>query len=167
MGNIQSRPLREGGNRLLVNKIRDGTVIDHIPAGKALAVIRILGADKPRGNRVAIVINAESKKMGRKDIVKLEGIYPRREDLDRIALIAPEATINIIRDYTVKEKRRVSIPREINGILKCINPTCITRQEREYVKPKFKTLSTEPLLIQCVYCGSLIRLRDIEGLLIK
>ncbi|MEB3780383.1 MAG: aspartate carbamoyltransferase regulatory subunit [Desulfurococcales archaeon] len=167
MGSIPSRPIKEGEDRLLVNKIKDGTVIDHIPAGKALTVLRILGADKPRGNRVAVVMNAESRKMGRKDIVKLEGIYPHREDLDKIALIAPEATINIIKDYTVKEKRRASIPKEINGILKCINPTCITRQEREHVKPRFKTISVEPLLIQCIYCSSLIRLRDIESLLIK
>jgi aspartate carbamoyltransferase regulatory subunit len=149
------------GEGLVVRKIREGTVIDHIPAGRALRVLRLLGVSIQGPHRIAVVINAESRKLGRKDIVKIEGLEPRIEDLDKIALVAPTATINIIRDYKVVVKRKVSPPRELRGILHCINPTCITRKEGEPVTPRFRLVSLRPLAYQCVYCGSIIEERDI------
>lgn len=142
------------GRTLLVTKIKDGTVIDHIPAGLALTVLRILGIKGDEGFRVAIVMNVDSTRMGRKDIVKLEGFYPKYEDITKIALVAPTATVNTIRDYEVVDKRSVSIPDVIEGILTCPNPTCITRKPMEPVRSKFKVVSRSPLRLRCVYCGA-------------
>lgn len=141
---------------MLVRKIRNGTVIDHIPAGRALMVLRILGITGREGYRIAVVMNVESRKLGLKDIVKIEDRYMHGEEVDKIALIAPTATINIIRDYQISEKRKVSAPRDLHGILKCTNPTCITRKEREPVIPRFRLVDGKKLRYQCVYCGTII-----------
>jgi aspartate carbamoyltransferase regulatory subunit len=142
------------GRMLLVTKIKDGTVIDHIPAGRALTVLRILGIRGDEGLRVAVVMNVESTRMGRKDIVKLENFYPRFEDITKIALIAPTATVNRVKDYAVVEKRPVEVPPVIEGLLTCPNPTCITRRPSEPVKSRFIVVSRSPLRLRCYYCGS-------------
>ncbi len=141
---------------LLVRRIREGTVIDHIPAGRALQVLRILGVTGAEGYTVAIVMNVESRKLGRKDIVKIEGRFLDKREVNRVALAAPTATINIIRDYRVVEKRRVQPPEELEGILQCTNPTCITRKPREPVKPRFRRVPGKGMRYQCVYCGTII-----------
>lgn len=146
---------------LLVRKIRSGTVIDHISAGNALNVLKILGIKGSEGYRVAIVMNVESKKLGLKDIVKVEGRELAPKEVNMIALIAPKATINIIRDYKVVKKVRVKLPKIINGIVKCSNPNCITNRPREYVKPRFKVVSEEPLILQCLYCERYTTKEDI------
>ncbi|MGC9210057.1 MAG: aspartate carbamoyltransferase regulatory subunit [Acidilobus sp.] len=142
------------GKTLLVTKIRDGTVIDHIPAGLALTVLKILGIRGNEGFRVAIVMNVDSTRMGKKDIVKLEGFYPRYEDITKIALVAPTATVNTVRDYEVVEKKQVEIPPVVEGILTCPNPTCITRKPSEPVRSKFIVVSRSPLRLRCYYCGA-------------
>jgi len=149
------------GRKLLVSRIRDGTVIDHIPAGRALAVLRILGITGAEGHRVAIVMNVESGKLGKKDIVKIEGLHLDREQLDKIALIAPTATVNNVRGYRVIEKMQVKLPELLVNILRCTNPTCITRQPREPIKPRFRLASRRPVQYQCLYCGALLEEEDI------
>ncbi len=149
------------GEGLIVRKIERGTVIDHIPAGRALAVLRLLGVDGSTGHRVALVMNAESRKMGRKDIVKIEGRFLSREETDRLALVAPTATINIVEGFRVVEKRRVKPPRVLRGVLRCPNPTCITRAPREPVEPVFYMKREEPLEYQCAYCGTIVGEREI------
>lgn len=144
----------KGEKTLLVTKIRNGTVIDHIPAGKALDVLRILGIRGSEGFRVAVVMNAESTRMGKKDIVKLEDYYPNFEEVTKIALIAPSATINTIKDYAVVEKRRVEVPGVVEGLLRCPNPTCISRKQGEPVKSRFVVVSRSPLRLRCYYCGT-------------
>jgi len=109
-------------SELRVQKIKDGTVIDHITQGNALNVLRILGITGKEGNIVSIVMNVPSRKLGKKDIVKIEGRELNPREVNMIALIAPKATINIIRDYQVIEKRKVKLPKVIKGIVKCINP---------------------------------------------
>jgi len=141
---------------LLVRRIREGTVIDHIPAGRALWVLRILGITGREGYRVAVVMNVESRKMGLKDIVKVEGRFLDPTELDKIALAAPQATINIVRDYRVVEKRRVRPPDTLEGILECTNPTCITRRPMEPVRPRFRRVPGKGMRYQCVYCGTII-----------
>lgn len=141
-----------GKNELLVRKIKNGTVIDHIPAGNALNVLRILGIKGSEGFRIAIVMNVESKKLGKKDIVKIENRELAPQEVNMIALIAPAATINIIRSYDVVRKENVELPETIEGIVKCSNPNCITNQPGENAKPKFKVISKEPLILQCTYC---------------
>lgn len=141
---------------LIVRKIRNGTVIDHIPFGQALNVLRILKIKGEEGNRVAIAMNVESKKLGKKDVVKVEGRELQLGEVGRIALIAPEATINTIRDYRVEKKMKVRMPDKIEGILRCINPNCISNKQREPKIPSFKVLSRTPLSLVCEYCETRI-----------
>ena len=151
----------EAGEGLLVRKIKEGTVIDHIPAGRALAVLKILGITGREGLKVALVMNVESRKLGRKDIVKVEGRLLSPHEVDVIALIAPTATINIIKDYRVVEKRHVRLPRLVEGVLRCKNPTCITRKKGEFIRSRFRLVSEKPVVLQCVYCGTLLREEEI------
>src|SRR3989344_5366776 len=117
---------KENMQELKIQKIRNGTVIDHLPAGSGLTVLRILGISKDYKNSVSIAMNVPSKSFGMKDVVKVEDRVLRPEETDKLALIAPEATINIIRDYKVSSKGRVTVPKEIVGVLKCGNPSCVT-----------------------------------------
>lgn len=146
---------------LRVSKIKDGTVIDHITRGHALNVIKILGIDGRGGGVITIAINVPSQKLGVKDIVKIEGRELKPEEVDKIALIAPHATINIIRNYKVIEKQRVKLPSMIHGIVKCINPACISNSENEPVKPIFYVESEEPLKLRCHYCGTIMEKDDV------
>jgi len=91
-------------------------------------------------------------KGGKKDLVKLEGKYLSDKEAEAIALIAPEATINIIKNGEVVEKKKVKVPEVVVGIVKCPNPTCISRKEDEPIKSKFRVVSREPLRLQCAYC---------------
>ncbi len=152
---------------LLVRKIKNGTVIDHIPAGTALTVLKILGITGREGYVIAIVMNVNSKKLGVKDIVKIEGRELKKEEVDKIALVAPTATINIVRDYAVIDKYKVSLPDRIVGIIKCTNPTCISRKENEPVAPTFKVISRNPVKLQCEYCGTYVTSEDIVAQLTK
>ncbi len=152
---------------LIIRKIRDGIVIDHIPAGRALTVLRLLGTTGKEGLRVALVMNVESRKLGLKDIIKIEGRELSKEELSIIALVAPTATINIIRNYEVVQKFKVEIPTVIEGVLKCLNSKCITNKPREPIKTRFITISKEPLLIKCDYCDTVYTAQDIEYMLLK
>lgn len=145
---------------LRVSKIRNGTVIDHITSGHALDVVKILGISGKGGGIVTVAMNVPSKRLGRKDIVKIEGRELKAEEVDRIALIAPNATINIIRDYKVVEKNRVKLPKVIKDIVKCANPACISNSN-EPVEPMFYVESEEPLSLRCHYCSRLMEKEDV------
>lgn len=132
-----------------VQPIKDGTVIDHIPPGKALAVYRALNLE-PEGT-ISILINAISRKEGRKDILKVENRELAMDEVNKVALIAPKATINIIRDYEVVRKFKIAPPKRVKGLLRCGNPNCITNQ-REPVESEFRLASEKPLRLVCVYC---------------
>ncbi len=138
---------------LMVRKIEAGTVIDHIPAGRALDVLRILGITGKEGYTVAVVINVPSKKLGKKDIVKIEWIELSQDQVDRIAIVAPSATINLIRNWKVVKKRRVELEDKLVSILKCPNPNCITNSAGEHLKTSFTIKRKVPLIITCDYCG--------------
>ncbi len=143
-----------------VKKIIRGTVIDHISAGQALNVLKILGITQEHPKTtLTVAINVPSKRIGVKDIVKVEGLELRGEDIDKISLIAPEATINIIRDYKVIEKKKVEIPEKIEGMLKCANPNCITNFES--VKTKFIVEKKHPIRLRCFHCERVMREKDI------
>jgi aspartate carbamoyltransferase regulatory subunit len=135
--------------QLVVSAIKDGTVIDHIPAKALFKVIDILGLDHIE-NQITFGTNLESKKLGKKGIMKLTGVFFKQEDLDRIALVAPDVKVNIIKDYEVVEKKVVEIPEKIQGIVKCVNPMCITN--KEVVRTKFDLVSRQPVSIKCHYC---------------
>ena len=124
---------------MLVSAIESGTVIDHIPASSLFKVIKILGLDRIR-NQITFGTNLESKTSGKKAIIKIAGKFFEDDDIDRIALVAPKAKLNIIRDYQVIEKRVVEVPDTINAIAKCMNPKCITNFEKA-MKEKVKKIS--------------------------
>jgi len=135
---------------LKITPIKDGTVIDHITPGRALKVLRILKIPESTSSVVSVAMNV-SGKMGKKDIVKVENRELDPKELDKIALIAPKATINIIRDYEVAKKHKVVLPDEVIGIAKCSNPTCISNA-REPVESRFQVIGKDPPRIKCYYC---------------
>ncbi|MCA1756192.1 MAG: aspartate carbamoyltransferase regulatory subunit [Bacteroidales bacterium] len=135
--------------QLNVSAIENGTVIDHIPASNLFKVIQILGLDSIN-NMITFGTNLESKKLGKKAIIKLAGIYFEDDDINRIALVAPEAKLNIIKDYEVIEKSVVVVPDEIRGIARCVNPKCITNFES--VETKFRVMNKKSVSLKCHYC---------------
>lgn len=138
-----------------VSSIKNGTVIDHITGGQALNVLKILKIKAGVENVVSAVMNVKSDKMRKKDIVKVENRELKAEEVDKIALIAPNATINIIREYEVVEKHKVYLPVSIEGTIKCANPNCISNA-KEPVISKFITLSDNPPLFRCFYCERIV-----------
>ena len=145
---------------LRVQKIRAGTVIDHIEAGYALAVLEILGITGQEGDVISIALNVHSKRMGKKDIIKVEGRELTAEEISRIALVAPNSTINIIRNYKVHSKVRVTVPDQIEGIVQCANPSCITNNERG-ITSCFMVIQRTPVTLRCEYCK---RITDHENI---
>ena len=143
-------------DELIVRRIRNGTVIDHIPGGQSLNVLKILGIRGGEGYTVAMVMNVDSRRLGKKDIMKIEERELAPTEVDRIALIAPEATINTVKNYRVTKKMKVKLPDEIKGILNCTNPNCVSNKYREPVKPSFIVASRTPTLLICKYCGTYI-----------
>ncbi len=141
---------------LKVEVISEGTVIDHIPCGNWLKVVEILGLTESNSGTLLIASNVPSKKLGRKDIVKIEGRHLTEEEVNKIALIAPRATVNIVQDYRIVEKFTVEVPDVVEGILKCPNPRCVSNHEA--VVPKFHVVSRDPLKLRCHYCE-----RTVEG----
>jgi aspartate carbamoyltransferase regulatory subunit len=138
---------------LRVNKIESGTVIDHIASGQALNVLAILGIDGSSGDVVSIGMNVPSERLGRKDVVKVEGRELSESELDVLSLIAPAATVNIIRGYEVAKKHVVERPEEVLGVLDCPNPNCITNQN-EPVDSRFAVLDDGA---RCHYCETIVR----------
>jgi aspartate carbamoyltransferase regulatory subunit len=145
---------------LYVSKIKNGTVIDHITGGHALDVVKILGITGREEGPIMIAINVPSKKVHFKDIVKIEGRELNPQEVHKIALLAPHATINIIRDYKVVKKQEVKLPKVIENIVRCANPACISNSN-EPVKAKFYVDCDEPLLLKCHYCGYIVEKKDV------
>ncbi|GFO97915.1 aspartate carbamoyltransferase regulatory subunit [groundwater metagenome] len=137
-----------------VRRIEHGTVIDHITAGQALNVLRILGVSGTTSAVVSVAMNVPSGAIGSKDIVKVEDRELEEEEVDRISLIAPNATINIIRDFEVIEKYRVDLPERLEGVVKCANPNCISNTN-EPVISKF-LVNKKPVELRCIYCDHVI-----------
>jgi aspartate carbamoyltransferase regulatory subunit len=148
---------------MLVRKIPDGSVIDHIAAGKALSVLRLLGNPQENGFTIAMVMNVSSSKMGRKDIVKVEGMEVSQEQVQRLALIAPKASVNIVRSYRVVAKRNAVPPRTLRGILSCTAPTCVSVREKESAPSIFFISGRSPLRYRCKYCGRELAEKEISS----
>lgn len=145
---------------LRVSKIRNGTVIDHITSGHALEVLKILGITGRTGGVVTVAINVPSKKLGMKDMLKVEGRELKSDEVDKIALLAPHATINIVRGYKVVEKQRVKLPKIIRGMVVCANPACISNSN-EPIQPISYLIKEEPLRLRCHYCGYIMEKQDV------
>ena len=132
---------------LSVEPIENGTVVDHIRAGKGKKVLDILGIGEETAGKIALVMNVPSKKLGKKDIVKIADRFVSEEQANLIALISPKSSINIIKNSKVVEKREVQIPDSLMGVGVCPNPNCITNSE-----PAEKRFTREKEEFRCYYC---------------
>lgn len=142
---------------LAVAALRNGTVIDHIPSSMLFKAVKILGIEQLQ-THVTIGNNLDSSKLGTKGIIKVADVLFPESTLNRIALIAPSAKVNIIRDFEVVEKHRVVLPDTIVGIVKCNNPKCITNNEP--MKTRFEVIDHNDVTIRCHYCGHTVKSKD-------
>src|SRR5213594_637732 len=132
-------------SQLLVRRIKDGTVIDHIEGGKALLVLRALSI---------------TGKDGKKDIIKVENRFLETSETNKLALIAPRATINIIREYKLVEKRKIQLPDSIVGIFKCPNLKCITNSGEE-IRSTIDVIDKEKVVLKCRYCARTLSIDEL------
>lgn len=137
---------------LRVRRIKNGVVVDHIPQGNAPKVLDILGIDESFTDTITIAMNVPSSIYGKKDIVKVENRRIKEGELSQIALIAPMATVNVIKNYKVVKKEVVKLPGLIVGSIRCPNPNCVTNKEREPVQSVFIVREREPLVLSCKFC---------------
>lgn len=145
--------------RLEVRAIENGTVIDHIPADCLFKIIKILQLEKET-HRITFGTNLESKRMGSKAIIKINDRYCQPEELNRVALIAPMAMVNIIKDFEVIEKRPVTVPEKVEGFIRCANPKCVTNNEP--VRTAFEVINGGEIALRCRYCEKITRQAQIE-----
>ncbi|MDR2773405.1 MAG: aspartate carbamoyltransferase regulatory subunit [Tannerella sp.] len=143
---------------LQVAALENGTAIDHIPPEQLFKVAQLIGLNK-MSNRITFGNNLESKKMGRKGMIKIADKFFEEDEIDRIALIAPNVVLNIIRDYEVVEKKCISLPEELVDIVKCNNPKCVTNNEP--MKTHFYVIDKNSGMIKCRYCERKINKEDI------
>ena len=136
-----------------VTAIRNGTVIDHIPSGQALRVLELLNIDGSTSVPISLVMNVPSKKMGAKDIIKVEDRELTQTELDRLALVSADASVAIIRAYTVAEKMTVNLGEEVTNVVRCTFSNCITQNMREPLPHRLKVTRRDPLSLRCHYCG--------------
>jgi len=131
-----------------ISKLRNGAVIDHLRPGTAMKAIQVLGVTD--GSTLSIGMFLDSKKMGRKDLIKIENRTLTTKEINKIAVLSPEATLCNIRDYQVVQKTKAHLPREIPVIVRCNNPKCITNHEK--VGTLFVVVEDNPLKLRCRYC---------------
>jgi aspartate carbamoyltransferase regulatory subunit len=146
--------------QLLVRRIKDGTVIDHIESGKALLVLRTLDITGKEGNVITVALNVPSSKHNKKDIIKVENRFLEENETNKLALIAPHATINIIKDYKLIEKRKIQLPDSITGVFKCTNLKCVTNSD-EYIKPVINIIDKEKVILRCRYCFRTLTINEL------
>ena len=139
-----------------IDSILNGYVIDHIQAGRSMEIYHYLGLDELDCS-VAIIKNAKSQNMGRKDIIKIDQEIPI--DLDLLAYIDPGITVNVIRDGKLVEKKKPHMPERVVNVIKCKNPRCITSTEQE-IPHIFKLTDKEERVYRCMYCESRAKGRD-------
>ena len=143
----------------MVAAIENGTVIDHIPAQKLFAVVNLLHLDRMT-SAVTIGYNLPSEGMGTKSIIKMADKFFTDEELDQLAVICPDLTLCIIRDYEIVEKRTVTLPQELRGIVKCTNPKCITNNEP--MLTRFHVLDHATGTVCCHYCNTQQHLDEVK-----
>ena len=134
---------------LQVSAVENGTVIDHIPAEKLFDVINVLGIQNLE-NTVTFGYNLISSKLGKKGIIKIWDKFLKDDEINKLALVAPTAKINIIKDFEVAEKKAVMVPEHVEGIVKCVNPKCITNNEP--MATLFHVTDKDNCIVKCHYC---------------
>ena len=148
----------EKKRELQVAALENGTAIDHIPPSQLFKVAKLLGLEN-MDNTITIGNNFQSKKMGCKGVIKISNKFFEEDEINRIALIAPKVILNIIRDYEVVEKKTVTLPDELVGLVKCNNPKCITNNEP--MPSRFEVIDNEKGTIKGRYCERKINKEDI------
>ena len=148
----------EKKRELQVAALENGTAIDHIPPSQLFKVAKLLGLEN-MDNTITIGNNFQSKKMGCKGVIKISNKFFEEDEINRIALIAPKVILNNIRDYEVVEKKTVTLPDELVGLVKCNNPKCITNNEP--MPSRFEVIDKEKGTIKCRYCERKINKEDI------
>ncbi len=151
---------------ITIAKIQSGIVIDHIPAGKAFLISKVLGLNslaRDTGEIIAMGVNFSSNSMDKKDIIKVENLYLTRDMLNLVALMAPNATVSVIKEGKVTDKRKVEIPERVGDVVKCPDRFCITNSEE--IPGKFLVIASNPLTMRCHYCeteffGPLIKYKE-------
>ncbi len=143
---------------LQVAALDNGTAIDHIPTAAVFKVVALLQLQK-LDNRITIGNNLKSSKMGTKGIIKVSDKFFREDEINRIALVAPNVNLNIIKNFEVIEKKEVTLPDEIIEIVKCNNPKCITNNEP--MKTRFHVIDKEQVELQCHYCELKIKKEEV------
>lgn len=144
---------------LIVSAISDGTVIDHITHGNTLRVLSILNLENFQ-DQIYIGANLDSKKYGKKGIIKVHNRFFESDEINKIALVAPTATLIEIRDYDVVKKAHVEIPDTIKSFVKCVNPKCVTNHEN--IPTHFSVIDKEDLKLHCHYCEKITKKETIE-----
>jgi aspartate carbamoyltransferase regulatory subunit len=150
--------MKEDKGILEVAALENGTAIDHIPSEQLFKVAQLLELQKEK-NRITIGNNLQSGKMRKKGIIKIADRFFAEDEINRIALIAPNVVLNVIRDYEVVEKKKVGLPEEIIDIVKCNNPQCVTNHEP--MASRFNLIDRESVTIKCRYCERKINKEDI------
>ena len=148
----------EQKKELYVAALENGTAIDHIPPEQLFKVASLLELDKMH-DPITIGNNLQSKKMGYKGMIKIADKFFVKEEINRIALVAPNVVLNEIRNYVVVDKKRVSLPEELVGIVKCNNPRCISNNEP--MQSRFAVIDREHVMLKCHYCERKINKEDI------
>lgn len=134
---------------LLVSALENGTVIDHISQGKVFIVLQILGLDKCE-NKIYLGSNLDSKKFGKKGLLKVTDRFFKADEINKITLVSPDATIIEIKNFEVISKTNVSLPEEVYSIVKCMNPNCVTNHQP--IETRFKVNKSPELKLKCGYC---------------
>ncbi|MCZ6582509.1 MAG: aspartate carbamoyltransferase regulatory subunit [Thaumarchaeota archaeon] len=146
---------------LIVRRIRDGTVIDHLKAGKGIQVLNALGINGSDGNVITLALNVPSAKISKKDIIKVENKYLKDDDTNKLALISPKATVNIIKDFKLVEKRLVSLPNKVERIFRCSNPDCISNSNED-IESIMDVVDKTGLVLRCKYCTRILNVSELK-----
>lgn len=133
--------------KIYITPVQNGTALDHLKQGTALKILGVLDIED---KKVGAAMNVDSRKMGKKDLVFIEGKELNQVEINKIALIGKGGTLNIIKNAKIIKKEEIKYPKEIEGIVNCINPMCITN--KDHIEGKFTIISSKPLRIKCNYC---------------
>lgn len=152
--------MSENKQELQVAALKNGTVIDHIPSDKLFTVVQLLGLEKMTNTNITIGFNLDSKKLGKKGIIKIADKFFCDDEINRISVVAPHVKLNIIRNYEVVEKKEVRLPDMLHHIVKCANPKCITNNEP--METVFHVIDKENGVVKCHYCGKEQKREEIE-----
>jgi aspartate carbamoyltransferase regulatory subunit len=139
--------------------IKDGSVIDHIPSRETFRIMRILNPQEFT-HPITVTLNLKSNKIGKKGVIKIDNRFLTKKEVNKIAILAPNATVSIIKDYSIEEKINVKIPTELVGIINCSNPSCVTNKEE--ITTNFKVMRKDPLEVKCLYCEKVYEKDEFE-----